>query len=102
MSKGDPIRPVSEYCKAFDTWARVISESDDKQLQEIAENSFAIRLAISKSNLLYRLIYLGEDLRTEKCPIHKGTWSGYGNCQNDPPCNSGLDITGWLPNDDQT
>jgi hypothetical protein len=57
-----------------------------------------IELAISKSNLLWRLIYEGQPLREVKCPVHNGRWSG---CVWEPArwceCMDGSDITGWLP-----
>ncbi len=51
-----------------------------------------INLRVRKSNCLGRMLYSGEDLRTEKCPEHKGHWSGY-NSQ----CELGCQMTGWLP-----
>jgi hypothetical protein len=111
---GEPVRPVSRYCKAFETWARALDErkervealSDDdprKQpetndaLTKIADLSFLIALSIRKSNLLYRLIYEDQPLRTEMCPEHQGRWSG---CVWDEYCEcmDGYDVTGWLPN----
>lgn len=58
-----------------------------------------MRLAIYKSNLLSRLIYSGEQLRTTPCPKHKGRWSG---CVWDAQCECmcGSNVTGWLPNPD--
>jgi hypothetical protein len=58
---------------------------------------------IAKSNLLYRLLYLGERLRTEPCPRHRGVWSGYKDsapfcdCQYLESGTVGFDVTGWLP-----
>lgn len=57
--------PVTEICAAFDTWAEATGSKD-----------WPTRFQAHKSNLLYRLIYLGEPLRTEKCPVHEGRWSG--------------------------
>jgi hypothetical protein len=61
-----------------------------------------IRLSISKSNLLWRLMYGGEEIRTRPCPIHKGKWSGC-NLAEDTACKglcmSGHNVTGWLPNE---
>jgi hypothetical protein len=50
---------------------------------------------IHKSDLLYRLIYCGEKLRTEQCPEHKGEWSGLEH--PDHRCPHGCGLTGWLP-----
>lgn len=53
-----------------------------------------------KSNLLFRLFYLGEGLRTEKCPEHEGRWSGCHFFHDGPhACQCGYDVTGWLPNE---
>ncbi len=50
---------------------------------------------IGKSALLDRLIYRCEPLRTEKCPAHKGKWSGIPS--SDAECPHGCALTGWLP-----
>ena len=50
---------------------------------------------IGKSALLDRLIYRCEPLRTEKCPAHKGRWSGIPS--SDAECPHGCALTGWLP-----
>ena len=105
-----PVRLVSEYCDALYTWLDVVrkehGEDAGPQFQDVRhpwskllEAEGTVRLAIEKSCLLNRLIYMGQKLRSEKCPIHKGRWSGYGHCHNDPPCHiaPGYDITGWLP-----
>ena len=51
---------------------------------------------ISKSDLLARMFYLGEEPRTEKCPLHKGHWSGIEHDEN--VCPHGCGLCGWLPN----
>lgn len=56
-----------------------------------------LRVAIRKSNLLYRLLYGGEPLRTQPCPEHQGVWSGIGT-PDKPDCPHGCGFTGWLPN----
>lgn len=53
-------------------------------------------LQIRKSALLDRLLYVGEALRTEMCPKHKGTWSGVAWSENEG-CEHGCGLTGWLP-----
>lgn len=52
-----------------------------------------LSIAIEKSSLLYRLLYLGEPLRTQKCPVHLGVWHGI----QPVPCPHGCGLTGWLP-----
>ncbi len=61
-----------------------------------------VDLAISKSNLLARLFFTEEDVRVEKCPAHKGRWSGcdwkeggVGPCA----CTTHSNVPGWLPPD---
>jgi hypothetical protein len=114
---GEPVRPVSQYCNALRAWAKVCAEHPtDEHLQEAGRKLQECALPIAKSNLLWRMIYEGQKLRTKQCPKHKGRWSGY---QTPPPeewiptdnprhftfkpvceCQNGYDVTGWLPEDD--
>lgn len=90
---GQPVLPVRRYCDALETWARVYVEKRPSARLALAD----VRLAIVKSNLLARLIYGGQKLRTRPCPIHKGEWSG---CVPEPcagGCSDGINLTGWLP-----
>jgi hypothetical protein len=108
---GEPVRPVSEYCDAFREWHRAIREKvegtdwrvntiryDFDLWKEIVAALDRLVIPIAKSNYLWRLIY-GDGLkRTEKCPVHKGVWSGYAwdrACEYG--CQHGYDQTGWLP-----
>lgn len=50
---------------------------------------------ISKSNLLARILYNGEKVRTRTCPEHKGRWSGVE--WSESRCPHGCQLTGWLP-----
>lgn len=62
----------------------------ERECEKIAR----VELLIRKSSLLDRLLYSGEKLRTEICPIHKGHWSGleFGdNC-----CPHKCHLTGWI------
>lgn len=62
--------------------------------EEVCRRIDYVFLQISKSNLLWRLIYNGEEPRITMCPEHQGHWSG---CSwEPPPC--GCDLIGWLPN----
>lgn len=115
---GEPVMPVSQYCKALRTWARCIEELNEPKRdpycevhhflegdgrctcatthahgRDYAKHLHRILIDISKSNLLYRLLYAGESLRTQKCPEHKGQWSGLPSLVN---CPHGCDGTGWL------
>lgn len=119
---------VTEYCKAFETWAKVFDglTEDDRAIvgaamahlktkfngiclieglcDELREwskcnPSGRVGLLIYKSCLLDRLIYGGETLRVKPCPLHRGRWSG---CSLEPcpeGCSFGSNITGWLPSD---
>lgn len=51
-------------------------------------------LSIRKSNLLARLLYSGEKLRTVMCPEHKGKWSGIE--WSDNVCPHKCQLTGWV------
>lgn len=93
----------SFVCEAMRTWAEAYKTplpTDDpykrKEREDFAAAWDKVHMAIYKSNLLYRLLYAGEKLRTEPCPIHKGRWSG---CVPYPPegcnCHSYGNLTGW-------
>lgn len=87
---GEPVRPVSQYCNALTEWARVSSNKE-------AMIAFS---QVKKSNLLARMIYGGEKLRTKQCPRHKGEWftiPGLADCEHN--CGG----TGWLmePEDEE-
>jgi hypothetical protein len=96
---GEPVRPVSVYCDAFRAWGKALQDREEEGTQRdrgLDDARAAMRvlmngIAIGKSSMLGRLIYDGEKLRTEKCPVHKGVWSGIGHCEY------GCDHTGWLP-----
>lgn len=104
----DSTRPdPSGFCKSFDAWAEACAAplpTDDQGRSEwrkaFSEHWGFISLAIRKSCLLDRLIYGGEKLRKETCPVHKGRWSG---CSIDPQsagcdCRHDICITGWQRN----
>jgi hypothetical protein len=95
---GERVAPISEYCEAFETWVGVLEQNYRDALKaggkkaaeavhgaEIVPHFSQIRLLINKSYFLARLVYGGEKLRTEKCPIHKGEWSGQAMLMGDCP-----------------
>lgn len=87
----DTPRAADVYCAAFETH---LSERDEDPNGDASR----LRLLITKSCLLDRLIHCGEALRTVPCPEHKGRWSGI----HLDPCPHGCSIgcgctTGWLP-----
>jgi hypothetical protein len=83
--------PVSEFCAKFNQWAELLAEKDEY----FAEAWQTVFCAIDHSNLLWRLLYAGENLRSTPCPVHKGRWSGCGPDQG-CGCWSYGNITGWL------
>ena len=105
----EPVLPMSQYCSAFRTWAGCIvelNESAPKGSMEHGssyyEHLHTILRDITKSNLLSRLLYGGEKLRTRRCPKHDGSWRGIS--YPDDKCPHGCDATdgnrcGWLPED---
>ena len=100
-----PLDP-SPFCDKMDAWAEACGtplETDDEHTlewrKEFRTHWNYIRLAIRKSNLLHRLFYGGEEVRTKQCPIHKGKWSGCKlpeemECKG--ACADGSNVTGWL------
>lgn len=87
----DTPRAADVYCAAFDTH---LSERDEDPDGDASR----LRLLISKSCLLDRLLHHGEALRAVPCPEHRGRWSGI----HWDPCPHGCSIgcgctTGWLP-----
>lgn len=115
----DPITRA-EYLAAFDTWFTVTKRDRDRAVWDAVvaatdlpgsgvPETFCERLrgplwaadrylanAIEKSGLLYRLVYMGEALRTVPCPKHKGTmcmdvWTGFTTCPH------GCQGSGFLP-----
>lgn len=103
---GDLVMPMKRYCTAFERWLGAIEALNKRPLRagEKAEYKLGhswfkeisgILLAIRKSSLLGRLLYEGEMLRTEECPVHKGKWSGMEHPEN--PCPHGCGFVGWLP-----
>ena len=103
---GEPVKPISQYCDAFRTWHEAIEQAfrraednsyEKRTLESMVVAIREVSLMVSKSNLLARLLYEGEKLRTEPCPIHQGRWSGcvWGE-QRCPHCMSGDNVTGWV------
>jgi hypothetical protein len=85
---GHKVASVSEYC------TKVLQYIDDakEHLATCGINASDLKLAISKSSYLDRILYLDEKRRTKMCPEHKGHWSGIQFEQ--AAC--GCDLTGWL------
>lgn len=95
-----PVMPVKRFCRAIRTWAtqiekinRAAPDGRYRHGKAYARYLTGILIDIRKSNLLWRLLYCGEELRERPCPKHKGRWSGIGRCEH------GCGMTGWLPNE---
>jgi hypothetical protein len=114
---GEAVHPVSRYCKKLREYSQAINALADtnEELPEgeyrsygVFHNEEELQLAARglgtalfwahKSNLLWRLLYNNETLRTRECPEHKGHWCG---CQWPAPecCSVGHDVTGWVPHE---
>ena len=84
---------VQHVCDSMRKWRDALEASGEFERQvEAIDTTFGM---IGKSSMLDRLIYGCEPLRTEKCPKHKGRWSGLPSSPND--CPHGCGLTGWLP-----
>lgn len=107
MKEGVPVMPVTFFCDALKTWARLSGEpypeenyeGENQRRAKFYENVQHVFTQIMKSNLLARTIYGGEKPREKPCPHHKGRWSGCRlpeetECKG--ACLSDLNVTGWL------
>ena len=91
-----------EDSKKSSLYAKGIKPSErDYQLDHLrgyesaAESANYTFLQIRKSNLLARLLYEGETLRKQRCPEHKGKWSGIEGGP-DSVCPHKCQLTGWI------
>lgn len=93
-------------CEGVDAWAEVLGEKDTGFRHAYRQ----VRGSMVKSSLLRRLLYEGEHVRTEKCPVHEGRWHGIGTpgkgCECGPvrqvigsntPDDVFCEMTGWKP-----
>lgn len=93
---GEPVLPVSRYCAALRAWVKqieLLNEGEPRLGHGARYHALLGRILVDirKSNLLWRMIYAGEPLRTQPCPEHKGKHhGGYG-------CAHGCGESGWLP-----
>lgn len=90
-----PVMPLRKFCTAIRTWFRCIETAGaaGQQGTEYYKYLRSIEIDIQKSNLLGRLIYAGEKLRTIECPEHKGRWNGSAMLMG---CEYNCDGTGYL------
>ena len=101
-----PVMPIKKYCAAIETWMDAIRDgvrrrTDHPEYQhgfDYHNHLSHISLDIQKSGLLARLLYAGEELRTEMCPVHQGhmdtaLWCGFPDVPEGCKC----DGSGWIP-----
>ena len=104
-----PVLPLSRVCEALKSWAKCIRANQKPPLilegrgaegqhgNRYADVLNKIALDVEKSGLLYRLLFLGEKVRTRMCPTHKGHMSTSIWCNvSDETCE--CQGSGWLPN----
>lgn len=95
-----PVMPLSHFCKGLEKWGKAMSDSKGGY-ESLGRDVLSGVYAARKSNLLFRIFFLNEDPRKEKCPKHKGIWSGCIFENKDAcDCMSGNNVTGWLPDKD--
>lgn len=81
MSPKSDVPDPSAFCAAIDDWAARRIDAERESAEEKTEGSFArswreVRLQITKSCLLDRVLYHGERPSQTPCPVHRGIWSG--------------------------
>ena len=105
---GGPVLPLENFCNVMSIWMDcIVKNNTDPMLKEggaghgreYFERLKAMHIDIRKSNLLGRLLYGKEALRTRVCPVHKGHYSG--EAMFFEKCPYLCDGTGWLRERDQ-
>src|SRR5260370_17317421 len=100
---GEAVLPLGNFCHAMELWMDcIVKNNTDPTLtqqginhgQKYFESLKFMRVDIRKSNLLGRLLYAKEPLRTRMCPLHKGHWNGQAMLLQ--KCHLLCDGTGWL------
>lgn len=100
---GQPVLPLDNFCHAIELWMDcIVKNNTDPALHRDAikhghiyfEFLNLIRIDIRKSNLLGRLLYAKEPIRTRICPIHKGHFNA--EAMFFEKCPLLCDGTGWL------
>lgn len=102
-----PVIPLGRVCNAIYDWAEALrdlakrTKADGRtqhQGSAYLDHLSHITMDINKSGLLFRLLYLGDELRTDMCPTHNGHMNISMWCGNPAAGNCECDGTGWLPN----
>jgi hypothetical protein len=94
---------LSQFCKVMDTWAEVRSTPTESPIysdSDFRDAWHTVRMAISKSNLLARMFFAGEEPRKRPCPEHKGSWSGCVWTDLKCGCMWNSNVTGWLKDEE--
>ena len=106
---GEPVLRLSKVCNAVRDYARALKEqllreppTDKHDAEREKTRCYVlddlVHRSIPKSGLMARLLYLGEELRTEMCPDHNGKMDTAIWCGGSPACPHGCQGSGWLPN----
>jgi hypothetical protein len=99
----EPVLPLESFCRAIELWMDcIVKNNTETALMEGGTRhgyqyfQFLnhMRIDIRKSNLLGRLLYAKEPLRTRLCPLHKGHYNG--EAMFFEKCPHLCDGTGWL------
>ena len=81
----EAVLPLESFCRAIELWMDCIvkNNTDMALIQGGTRHGYRyfqflnqMRIDIRKSNLLGRLLYAKEPLRTRLCPLHKGHYNG--------------------------
>lgn len=103
-----PVLPLGKVCNALYDWANALRQLEARtaahasgvkyhQGSAYLKHLSHIMMDINKSGLLFRLLYLGQEMRTEMCEVHQGEmsipmWTG-----NPAAGHCACEGTGWLP-----
>jgi hypothetical protein len=100
---GEPVLPLGNFCHAIELWMDcIVKNNTDPALNRdgIKHGSIyfeflnLMRIDIRKSNLLGRLLFAKEPLRTQMCSTHKGHFNA--EAMFFEKCPLLCDGTGWL------
>ena len=100
---GVPVLPLRSFCDGISIWMDcIVKNNTDLELTKggmqhgykYYEALTQMRIDIMKSNLLGRLFYAKEPLRTRMCPVHKRHYCG--EAMFFQKCPHLCDGTGWL------
>ncbi|HET8925219.1 MAG TPA: hypothetical protein VFN26_19710 [Candidatus Acidoferrum sp.] len=99
----EPVLRLDSFCQAMELWMDcIVKNNTDPALMQgglahgktYFKSLNHMRIDIRKSNLLGRLLFAKEPLRTRMCPLHKGHYNG--QAMFFEKCPHLCDGTGWL------